>query len=81
MINTKHNEFIFCNDPVCEADEAVDYLNAKIEVLEAKIKQQQKTIDFKDKRLIQQDKEYLKLKDVFDRYFDILAKNNLLNEV
>ena len=28
-------EFIFCNDPFCEADKAVDFLEGRIDALEA----------------------------------------------
>ena len=28
-----YEDFIFCNDPVCEADKAVDALEAKIKLL------------------------------------------------
>lgn len=56
-MNIKHSEFILCNDPICEADEAIDYLQVKVEMLKSQLEMKKKVIDLKDRRLIELNKE------------------------
>lgn len=60
-METKHETFIFCNDPICEADEAVDYMQATANFRDAKIDMLNKAIDFKNSTIIKLEDKIRKL--------------------